>query len=395
MGYQDGEGLRPGRSVKRLQTDIGAANQLGTSRISGGNYRTAGAISPIRSSQTQDTGMPVVSPPVTPASTVSPQGSALFQYSASDFQPAYQQANYSLAIPKMPEPPGIGKQIALGVGGKLAGEAVSKGVGSILDSFSAPSATYNLTTAPDYTGTITDNVAGSVSGLTIPSGFDIAPGITSGAANLAATTDLWTTPSYGLSSGTSSFGLNPASSGFGLKAPAGFDIAPSVQAPGISEALPYAGSAIKLLQGDVGGAAKTAAGTAIGTAVGGPIGGAVGSVLGGGSVICTELARCKEVTPYQLAIEMSYASTVSKTVLRGYRYWAVPVVKLMRRNPTVYRIARAIGLRFMQESRARLGYGKQTLLGITVIPVCYAACWMIGLIVKDVDFNSLFDKETK
>lgn len=49
----------------------------------------------------------------------------------------------------------------------------------------------------------------------------------------------------------------------------------------ISKALPYAGSLIKLVQGDVKGAAFTAAGTAIGSALGGPIGGAIGSFLGG------------------------------------------------------------------------------------------------------------------
>ncbi len=48
----------------------------------------------------------------------------------------------------------------------------------------------------------------------------------------------------------------------------------------ISQALPYAGSVIKLLQGDFLSAGFTAAGTAIGTALGGPIGGMVGSFLG-------------------------------------------------------------------------------------------------------------------
>jgi tape measure domain-containing protein len=48
----------------------------------------------------------------------------------------------------------------------------------------------------------------------------------------------------------------------------------------ISQALPYAGSVMKLLQGDFLSAGFTAAGTAIGTALGGPIGGMVGSFLG-------------------------------------------------------------------------------------------------------------------
>lgn len=49
----------------------------------------------------------------------------------------------------------------------------------------------------------------------------------------------------------------------------------------ISQALPYAGSVIKLLQGDFLSAGFTAAGTAIGSALGGPIGGAIGSFIGG------------------------------------------------------------------------------------------------------------------
>lgn len=48
----------------------------------------------------------------------------------------------------------------------------------------------------------------------------------------------------------------------------------------ISNVLPYSAAALKLLSGDVKGAAFTGAGTAIGSYFGGPVGGAIGSFLG-------------------------------------------------------------------------------------------------------------------
>jgi tape measure domain-containing protein len=49
----------------------------------------------------------------------------------------------------------------------------------------------------------------------------------------------------------------------------------------IASALPYTGAVLKLLQGDIKGAAFTGAGTLVGSLIGGPIGGAIGSFLGG------------------------------------------------------------------------------------------------------------------
>lgn len=51
-------------------------------------------------------------------------------------------------------------------------------------------------------------------------------------------------------------------------------------ASGVSNVMPYAGSIIQLLSGDIKGAAISASLTYIGTAIGGPVGGFIGSVLG-------------------------------------------------------------------------------------------------------------------
>jgi hypothetical protein len=85
----------------------------------------------------------------------------------------------------------------------------------------------------------------------------------------------------------------------------------------ISQALPYAGSVMKLLQGDFLSAGFTAAGTAIGTALGGPIGGMVGSFLG--SAVGGLFGGAKT---YRSQVESSYSNgqfTASKATGAGSR----------------------------------------------------------------------------
>ena len=63
------------------------------------------------------------------------------------------------------------------------------------------------------------------------------------------------------------------------------DLAGSAGDIGFGDVAPYAGSAIRLAQGDVGGAAKAAAGTFIGNMILPGIGGFIGGAIGGGCFI--------------------------------------------------------------------------------------------------------------
>lgn len=85
----------------------------------------------------------------------------------------------------------------------------------------------------------------------------------------------------------------------------------------IASALPYSAAILKLVQGDVKGAAVTGITTAIGSAIGGPVGGAigaaVGSLLGGVFGGGTPLRNWAQVSStYSKADEMAVTNIVSK-----------------------------------------------------------------------------------
>ena len=170
---------------------------------------------------------------------------------------------------------------------------------------------------------------------------------------------------------------------------------------GISSALPFAGSALSAIQGNLGGAA----GSAIGTVFGGPLGGiagnfigsnlgavgdAVGSVVSGigdavggvlGSVICTELARQGFITKELLAKDTAYAhSNLSATTMAGYHTWAIPVVRLMRKSSLLTRLIAPFGIKFCNHVA-----GNSNFIGALVLNIGTPVCFAIGKCVETID----------
>ena len=174
------------------------------------------------------------------------------------------------------------------------------------------------------------------------------------------------------------------------------DLAGGVAGEAAGSAMPYIGPAIQALQGNVGGAVGTLAGRAIGQAlipipvVGGIIGGIIGGAVGGGSVICTELVINGDAPLELLARELEYAKVVGPTVMRGYHFWAVPYVRLMRRNRAVYAITKPFALGWMHEAAARATGGKGSLIGKLVLGIGIPLCWTIGKFVGQRDTTTLY-----
>jgi hypothetical protein len=88
------------------------------------------------------------------------------------------------------------------------------------------------------------------------------------------------------------------------------------------------------------GAAISTAGYGVGFLVGGPVGGAIGSAVAGivskGSVICSELHRQGEISDSIYRITNYYCATkLTLTHIKGYHFWAVPVVKRLERGKGV------------------------------------------------------------
>lgn len=165
---------------------------------------------------------------------------------------------------------------------------------------------------------------------------------------------------------------------------------------------PWVSMGMDVLNGDVEGALGTGAGFMLGNmimpGIGGPIGSVVsqilpvdsiikdvGSAIGGlfgGSVVCTELLRQGLMSKELYISDVVYASKkMNPTVLRGYRFWGIPLVRLMRKSKRVTKIAAffavsrahyiaAISKKEFAPWRADLGWA----INLVGVPLC----WMLG-----------------
>ena len=82
---------------------------------------------------------------------------------------------------------------------------------------------------------------------------------------------------------------------------------------------------------------------------------------------------------------------ISKTTQRGYHYWAVPYVKLMRKSKLAEAVMRPVAIHRANELAYQMGIReKGDLLGkffrLTIEPVCY----LIGLVVEQKDWSTLY-----
>jgi len=116
------------------------------------------------------------------------------------------------------------------------------------------------------------------------------------------------------------------------------------------------------------------------------LGGDSGSSGGGQvKVICTELfdRGLLDARLYATDLQLSRLH-ISPTTVRGYHFWAIPYVGLMRRSRLATRLIRPLAVAWAQQvcfdyAPDRAGY-RSTLLGKFLRQVGEPACWAIGLI---------------
>ena len=256
MGYQDGMGLRPGRTRDKLSADRG--NSSSTFNAASG-YRATGAVSPIREAEK------------TAADPNATGTSALSQFSAG---------GQGMQVPKAP---GLLQTVGSSVAMKAGEKALDKATGGIAGRYvdhamSGSSIPFqsledaNATADPIYT---LGNSEGWWSGVpdsakvaTEPMffddagvGSDLAPG-----SWLGDFADEGASAADAAGSATELYGGADAAGG---------------SFPGLS-------IASNLAKGNYAGAGLTAAGYAIGGPVGGFVGSLVGNVFGGGGCFITE-----------------------------------------------------------------------------------------------------------
>jgi len=133
-----------------------------------------------------------------------------------------------------------------------------------------------------------------------------------------------------------------------------------------------------------------AAGASIGMAVGGPVGaviGAVGggiveSVFGGGTVICTELYKQNLMSKEDHRLSWNFTiNNFSDTHINGYWYWAVPMVKLMKKNKLVTKFWNHVMSNRTKDIKWRLKKGKFNLLGRLYSMLIENGSYVVGKLI--------------
>jgi hypothetical protein len=131
------------------------------------------------------------------------------------------------------------------------------------------------------------------------------------------------------------------------------------------------------------------AGATIGSIVGGPVGAVVGGAVGGvvesvfgGSVICTELYRQKLMSKEDHRLSWNFTiNNFSNTHINGYWYWAVPMVKLMKKNKFVTKFWNHVMSNRTKDIKWRLKKGKFNLLGRLYSLLIENSSYVVGKLI--------------
>lgn len=115
---------------------------------------------------------------------------------------------------------------------------------------------------------------------------------------------------------------------------------------------------------------------------------------GGGSsrVICTHFYKAGDMPREHWLADMQFTMKhCSETTQRGYHYWAIPYVKLMRKSKLAENIMRPIALTRAKELAHKMGKSDKgswtgKLVRMVLEPISYA----IGLVVEQKDYRTLY-----
>ena len=83
---------------------------------------------------------------------------------------------------------------------------------------------------------------------------------------------------------------------------------------------------------------------------------------------------------------------LSQTTVRGYHYWAIPYVKLMRKNSTFEKIIYPIAKSRAIELAYQMGVTqKGSITGRIVRHIFYPSCYIIGTFCSQKDWSGLWE----
>jgi hypothetical protein len=122
-------------------------------------------------------------------------------------------------------------------------------------------------------------------------------------------------------------------------------------------------------------------------------GGGGGGGGGGGRVICTHFYRKGEMSREMWRSDLEFTfKNLSPTTVRGYQYWAIPYVKLMRKSKLAENIMRPLAMHRAQELSYQMGRSpKGSFFGKLVRLVGEPICFTVGLFVGEQNWQSLWN----
>lgn len=125
---------------------------------------------------------------------------------------------------------------------------------------------------------------------------------------------------------------------------------------------------------------------------GAPPSGGGGGGGGGGRVICTHFYSKGEMSRDMWRADLEFTfKNLSPTTVRGYQYWAIPYVKLMRKSKLAENIMRPLAMHRAKELSYQMGQSlKGSLFGKLVRLVGEPICFTVGLFVGEQNWQSLW-----
>tara|TARA_Y100001937_G_scaffold127834_1_gene201291 strand:- start:517 stop:2070 length:1554 start_codon:yes stop_codon:yes gene_type:complete len=119
-----------------------------------------------------------------------------------------------------------------------------------------------------------------------------------------------------------------------------------------------------------------------------------GGSKNGGRVICSELYRQGLIPKEDWRLDLWYTQNyLSRKHIIGYWYYAIPMVKIMRKNKLVTNIWKHIAINRTQDIKWRLDTGKFNLLGRIYSIVLETTANILGHFVKEKDYTVLYKGE--
>lgn len=119
-----------------------------------------------------------------------------------------------------------------------------------------------------------------------------------------------------------------------------------------------------------------------------------GNSGGSSRVICTYFYRKGMLDAEVWRADLQYTQNhLSETTVRGYHYWAIPYVELMRKNPLAEKLMFPIAKYRAIELAHQMGIVKKgSLRGKAIRLLIEPACFLIGCVCKQKDWQELWQK---